>query len=110
MNMMTFLSRRLSTTAAAGIKKTPPPVVPSSPTTVIKKGGSSILQRLTAFIVGVSVGGGCGYYQMKLDLDASTEQIQDALAALKLDVSEYQGKQALPLAPMKVVCHQSYHY
>ena len=55
------------------------------------KTSSSIGQRMSAFAVGALVGGGVSYYQLSLDLKASTMEIQDALACLKLDVLEEQG-------------------
>ena len=78
--MLSRQCRRLSTTPAVAAAAAPK---------VVKR-GSTLGQRLTAFTVGVVVTGGAGYYQLRQDIEASTQELRDAIAALKLDVMESQ--------------------
>lgn len=49
---------------------------------------SRIRSKFSWFVVGGSVGVLCSYSMFLANLDASTNEIQDALAGLKLDIME----------------------
>lgn len=85
---------------ASSVKPAPVPKQASTIPAKVKR-GSSIGQRISSFAVGALVGGGFGYYYMQMDIQQSTQEIQDAIAALKIDCSENQEQLARRVAKLE---------
>mmetsp|Transcript_9913 Transcript_9913/g.11338 ORF Transcript_9913/g.11338 Transcript_9913/m.11338 type:complete len:82 (+) Transcript_9913:63-308(+) len=54
------------------------------------KKGATISQRLNAFVVGVVLSLGCGFYQLQQDIERATANIDESLRALRRDTVEAQ--------------------
>eukprot|EP00752_Nemacystus_decipiens_P006270 g5654.t1 len=76
-------ARRFSSGETA--KPSPPPPPPEPPA---KSGGSSFLQRLGAFLAGMGLGGGLGYYQLTLEIKRSTAALEKAIAKNHAELSD----------------------
>jgi|UPI00043F56EC hypothetical protein len=58
----------------------------AAPAAASKSSGSSFGQRLVAFTVGFGLAAGIGLYELNEDVEASTQEIQNAIGALKSEV------------------------
>eukprot|EP00903_Cladosiphon_okamuranus_P009651 g9184.t1 len=68
-------ARRFSSGEDAKLSPPPPPPEPPS-----KSGGSSFLHRLGAFLTGMGLGGGLGYYTLVAEIKQSTAALEKAIA------------------------------
>eukprot|EP00510_Aplanochytrium_minuta_P009430 CAMPEP_0184060892 /NCGR_PEP_ID=MMETSP0956-20121227/11087_1 /TAXON_ID=627963 /ORGANISM="Aplanochytrium sp, Strain PBS07" /LENGTH=118 /DNA_ID=CAMNT_0026357083 /DNA_START=53 /DNA_END=409 /DNA_ORIENTATION=- len=76
--------------AETGVAKTEPkPDAIAKPIAQTKK-GATISQRLNAFVVGVVLSLGCGFYQLQQDIERATANIDESLRALRRDTVEAQ--------------------
>ena len=57
----------------------------AAPAVVVKKGGSSFFQRVTSFLVGAGVAGGCGYFWLHQDVWEATDALAGTIRDMRLD-------------------------
>ena len=51
----------------------------------VKKGGSSFLQRMSSFLIGAGVAGGCGYFWLHQDVWEATDALAGTIRDMRLD-------------------------